>query len=88
MKAIGLFGQKYVNVEKREYELGGVGPNDALVEVKASGVCGTDLNFMRDSTDGFHPMGLALSPNGGFEFPQQSTSLFSTPILAKLSVGC
>jgi len=61
MKAIGLFGRKYVNVEKREYELGAVGPNDALVEVKASGVCGTDLNFLRDSTDAFHPLGHELS---------------------------
>ena len=61
MKAVGLFGKKYVDVERREYELGAVGPNEALVEVKASGVCGTDLNFMRDSTDGFHPMGHELS---------------------------
>ena len=61
MKAVGLFGQKYVDIEKREYELGTVGPNEALVEVKAAGVCGTDLNFMRDSTDGFHPMGHELS---------------------------
>jgi len=61
MKAVGLFGQKYVNVEKREYELGEIGPNEALVEVRASGVCGTDLNFMRDSSDGFHPMGHEFS---------------------------
>lgn len=61
MKAIGLFGRKYVNIEKREYELGPVGPNDALVEVMASGVCGTDLNFLRDSEDGFHPLGHELS---------------------------
>ena len=61
MKATGLFGRKYVNVEKREYELGAVGPNEALVEVKASGVCGTDLNFLRDSDDDFHPLGHELS---------------------------
>ncbi len=34
------------------------------------------------------PTGGLGSPNRGFEFPQQSTSLFSTPILAKLSVRC
>lgn len=61
MKAVGLFGRKYVNVEKREYELGAVGPNEALIEVKASGVCGTDLNFMRDSDDDFHALGHELS---------------------------
>ena len=61
MKAIGLFGQKYVNVDRREYELGSAGPNEAIVEVRASGVCGTDLNFLRDSDDGFHPLGHELS---------------------------
>ena len=61
MKAVGLFGRKYVNVERREYDLGEIGPNDALVEVKASGVCGTDLNFLRDSDDCFHPLGHELS---------------------------
>ena len=61
MKATGLFGRKYVDVERREYELGDIGPNDALVEVMASGVCGTDLNFLRDSEDGFHPLGHELS---------------------------
>lgn len=61
MMAKGLFGRKYVQVELREYELGPVGPNEALVEVRASGVCGTDLNFLRDSEDGFHAMGHELS---------------------------
>lgn len=61
MKATGLFGRKYVDVETRTYDLGAVGPNEALVEVKASGVCGTDLNFMRDSEDGYHPLGHELS---------------------------
>ena len=61
MTARGLWGRKFCDVELREFELGEVGPMDALIEVKASGVCGTDLNFMRDSTDGYHAMGHELS---------------------------
>ena len=61
MRAVGLWGGKYVNVEKREFELPVLGPNDALVEVKACGVCGTDLNFLRDCEGPLRPMGHELS---------------------------
>ncbi len=61
MRAHGLFGGKYVKIEKQEYELGAVGPNDALVAVKACGVCGTDLNFLRDCEGVLRPMGHELT---------------------------
>lgn len=61
MRANGLFGGKYAKVEKREYELPALGPNDALVEVRACGVCGTDLNFLRDCEGPLRPMGHELS---------------------------
>lgn len=61
MKAHGLFGGKYVKIEKQEYELGVVGPNHALVAVKACGVCGTDLNFLRDCEGVLRPMGHELT---------------------------
>lgn len=61
MKALGLFGGKYVRIEKREYEIGPVGPEYALVEVAACGVCGTDLNFLRDCEGALRPMGHELT---------------------------
>lgn len=61
MKAQGLFGGKYVQIERRTYDLPSVGPNDARVRVAACGVCGTDLNYLRDCTGELRAMGHELS---------------------------
>ena len=61
MKAWGLYGGKYMQIERREYDLPPPGPNEALVEVRACGACGTDLNFLRDWDKGLHEMGHELS---------------------------
>lgn len=58
MKAHGLYCGKYVNIERREIELGPLGPNEAIVAVKACGVCGTDLNNLKDwAGEKLRPMG-------------------------------
>lgn len=58
MKAHGLYCGKYVNIERREIELGPLGPNEAIVAVKACGVCGTDLNSLKDwAGEKLRPMG-------------------------------
>ena len=62
MKANGLFCGKYVNIERREIDFEPLGPNDALLQVKACGVCGTDLNNLRDwAGETLRPMGHELS---------------------------
>ena len=47
MKSRSLFGKKFLSLEERSLDLQ-IGPTDVLVKVHACGVCGTDLNFLRD----------------------------------------
>lgn len=61
MKASGLYGGKYMIIERREYDLPPPKPGEALVEVHACGACGTDLNFLRDWTGELKAMGHELS---------------------------
>ena len=56
MKSIGLFGKKGLQLEERQQEIGAPGPNQVIVKVRACGVCGTDINFVRDWPD--QPMAL------------------------------
>lgn len=56
MTSKGLFGRKYLAIECRERELPALGEEDVLVKVHACGVCGTDVNFVRDWED--EPMAL------------------------------
>ena len=46
-----LFGKKYLNVMERRLEVGPVPENGAIIKVHACGVCGTDINFVRDWPD-------------------------------------
>jgi L-iditol 2-dehydrogenase len=46
----GIYGRKPLDIEVRERELGSPGPGQAIVKVRACGVCGTDVNFVRDWT--------------------------------------
>jgi L-iditol 2-dehydrogenase len=57
MKTYSLFGRKGIDIEKRELELPALTWNDVLVKVHACGVCGTDLNFVRDWNDAHQPLG-------------------------------
>ena len=48
MLSRGLFGKKYLAIESREREIGTLDEDHVLVKVLACGVCGTDINFVRD----------------------------------------
>lgn len=61
MKSRGLFGGKGVNLEIREREIPKLRSNEVLVKVKCCGVCGTDLNFVRDWSEGLMPLGHEIS---------------------------
>lgn len=56
MKSKGLFGKKGLQLEERQQDIGAPGPNHVIVKVQACGVCGTDINFVRDWPD--QPMAL------------------------------
>lgn len=51
MKTRGLYGKKYLDIELRERELGAPGDDQVIVKIMATGVCGTDINFVRDWSD-------------------------------------
>lgn len=56
MKSKGLFGKKYLDIQDRVRELPALAEDFVLVKVRACGVCGTDINFVRDWDD--EPMAL------------------------------
>jgi 2-desacetyl-2-hydroxyethyl bacteriochlorophyllide A dehydrogenase len=47
MKAIVKFAQGYGNVEIREIPKPTIKPNEVLIEIKAAGICGTDLHHYK-----------------------------------------
>ena len=57
MKSRALFGRKGLDIEIREIELPPLQSNELLVKVNACGVCGTDLNFIRDWEGDHMPLG-------------------------------
>ncbi|MFA9477431.1 zinc-binding dehydrogenase [Phycisphaerales bacterium AB-hyl4] len=57
MKSIGLYGKKDMVVERREVDIAEPGFNDAVVKVHACGVCGTDMNFLKQWSDDAMPLG-------------------------------
>ncbi|MBN1315835.1 MAG: alcohol dehydrogenase catalytic domain-containing protein [Anaerolineales bacterium] len=44
----GLYGKKYLQVETRERSIQLTSDKHVIVRIEACGVCGTDLNFLRD----------------------------------------
>ena len=50
MNSKGLYGKKLLDIEEREREIAPPGEGRVIVKVRACGVCGTDLNFLRDWT--------------------------------------
>ena len=56
MKSRGLFGKKYLDIQQREIEIAPLDEDHVIVKVHACGVCGTDINFVRDWED--EPMAL------------------------------
>ncbi len=57
MKSRALYGKKNLDLQIRELELSEPGANDVLVKVHACGVCGTDLNFIRDWEGDYQSLG-------------------------------
>jgi L-iditol 2-dehydrogenase len=57
MKTTGLFGRKFIHLEERETELGSPGFSEVIVKLNACGVCGTDLNFLKQWEDEPMPLG-------------------------------
>jgi threonine dehydrogenase-like Zn-dependent dehydrogenase len=57
MKSKGLFGKKYLDIEERVAEIGPPDEDHVIVKVHACGVCGTDVNFVRDWEDEPMPLG-------------------------------
>ena len=56
MKTRSLFGRKFLALEERSLDLK-LSSTDVLVKVHACGVCGTDLNFLRDYEEDWMPLG-------------------------------
>ncbi|MCA1809146.1 MAG: zinc-binding dehydrogenase [Kiritimatiellia bacterium] len=57
MQSKGLFGKKGLDIQERTCELGAPNDDHVLVKVRACGVCGTDINFVRDWPDAHMPLG-------------------------------
>jgi L-iditol 2-dehydrogenase len=56
MRSRGLFGKSHLDIQERVLEIPPLDEDHVLVKVCACGVCGTDVNFVRDWTD--EPMAL------------------------------
>jgi len=53
----GLYGKKILDIQVREHELAPAGDDRVIVKVHACGVCGTDLNFVKDWPDDYMALG-------------------------------
>lgn len=53
----GLFGKSYLQIETRETPVSLVSERHVVVKVEACGICGTDLNFLRDLKGDTVPLG-------------------------------
>ncbi|HID20877.1 MAG TPA: hypothetical protein EYP14_00540 [Planctomycetaceae bacterium] len=61
IKSRGLFGKKYLEIQEQTREIPPLGEDDVLVKVRACGVCGTDINFVRDWDEDPMPLGHEIS---------------------------
>ena len=61
MKSKGLYGRKYLDVNVETREIGSPDENHVIVKVHACGVCGTDINFVRDWEGDLMPLGHEIS---------------------------
>ena len=57
MKSRGLYGKKFLDIQEREIEILPPDEDHVIVKVHACGVCGTDINFVRDWEDEAMPLG-------------------------------
>ena len=61
MNSRGLYGKKYLDIDERTIDIGPPDEDHVIVKVKACGVCGTDVNFVRDWDDEPMPLGHEIS---------------------------
>jgi len=61
MKTIGLYSRKGLEMEAREEEIGPPSEGEAIIKVRACGVCGTDLNFLKHWSGSPMPLGHELA---------------------------
>jgi len=57
MKSTGLYGKKYIDVIPRTVDIKSPGFDDVIVKIRACGVCGTDINFLKQWTEEAMPLG-------------------------------
>jgi L-iditol 2-dehydrogenase len=57
VKSKGLYGKQFLDIQMRETEIASPDEDHVLVKVHACGVCGTDVNFVRDWNDDPMPLG-------------------------------
>jgi L-iditol 2-dehydrogenase len=57
VKSRGLWGKKFLDIQERETEIAPPDENNVIVKIHACGVCGTDLNFVRDWAEDLMPLG-------------------------------
>jgi L-iditol 2-dehydrogenase len=57
MESKGLYGKKYLDIQERVVEIGPPDEDHVIVKVHACGVCGTDINFVRDWEEEAMPLG-------------------------------
>ena len=61
MKSRGLFGRKYLDIQERVQDIAAPDEDHVIVRIRACGVCGTDVNFVRDWDEEPMPLGHEIS---------------------------
>ncbi|MFV1965286.1 MAG: zinc-binding dehydrogenase [Pirellulaceae bacterium] len=61
MKSRGLFGKKYLDIDERVREVPPPDEDHVIVKIHACGICGTDINFVRDWEEGPMALGHEIS---------------------------
>ncbi|MDH7602483.1 MAG: alcohol dehydrogenase catalytic domain-containing protein [Armatimonadota bacterium] len=57
MKSKGLYGKKFLDIQQRTIDLAAPDEDHVIVKIRACGVCGTDVNFVRDWEEDHMPLG-------------------------------
>lgn len=61
MKTKGLYGKKYLDIQERAAAISAPDEDHVIVKVRACGICGTDINFVRDWEDEHMALGHEIS---------------------------
>jgi L-iditol 2-dehydrogenase len=61
MQSRGLFGKKYLDIQQRVRDIPPPDEDHVIVKIRACGVCGTDINFVRDWSNDPMPLGHEIS---------------------------